>query len=85
MTERKATTLNISKALLDVSLAALAAIGCASNIMWLAGATALPTVGFAASDTPGPLPQKNKNIFHCWFHVGGLLVVLLYGKPYALA
>ncbi len=60
MTERKAATLNISKALLGVSLAALAAIGSGSGIMWLAGATALPAAGFAASDTLGPLLQKNK-------------------------
>ncbi len=50
---RKNAILNITKALLGVSLTTLAAIGSASNNIWLAGLAALPAASLAASGTVG--------------------------------
>jgi hypothetical protein len=60
MPERKAAILNISKALLGVSLTALAAIGSATGNVWLAGLTAIPVAGLSASETIRPLLEKKK-------------------------
>ncbi len=60
MPERKAAILNISKALLGVSLTALAAIGSATGNVWLAGLTAIPGASLTASDTLKPLLAKKK-------------------------
>ncbi len=63
MPERQAVILNVSKALLEVSLTALAAIGSASGITWVAGVTALPAAGLAAAGTLKPLLQKKKDVY----------------------
>jgi TIR domain-containing protein len=54
MSEKKAAILNISKALLGVSLTTLAAIGSATGNVVLAGLTALPGASLAALDQLGP-------------------------------
>lgn len=63
MPERKAAILNVSKALLGVSLTALAAIGSASGITWIAGVTALPAASLATPGTLKPLLQKKKEVY----------------------
>ena len=60
MPDKKVAVLNISKALLGVSFATLAAIGSASGSLWIAGLTAVPAAGLAASDTIGSILTKLK-------------------------
>lgn len=59
MSERKTAIINISKGLLNVSLAAIAAVGSATGNGWLAGATAIPGA-LAASGTLKPLLEKKQ-------------------------
>jgi TIR domain len=50
MAEAKTANINMSKALMNISLTTIAAIGSAAGIPWVAGATALPAA-IAASET----------------------------------
>lgn len=59
MPERKTAIINVSKGLLGVSLAALAAIGGATGNIWLAGAAAVPGA-VLTSGLLGPLLDKKK-------------------------
>lgn len=59
MTEPKTASINMSKALMNISLTTIAAIGSAAGIPWIAGATALPAA-IAASGTLRTFFGKNK-------------------------
>jgi hypothetical protein len=60
MSEEKVAVLNITKALMGVSFAVLAAIGSATGNIWIAGLTAVPAAGLTASDTIGSMLAKLK-------------------------
>lgn len=60
MAEKKVATLNITKALMGVSFATLAAIGSASGNLLFAGLAAVPAAGMTAFDTLGPVFAKQK-------------------------
>ena len=51
MTQRKSAQINLSQAWMQVSLKAIAAIGSATGLPWLAGLTALPD---ALAELRGP-------------------------------
>jgi hypothetical protein len=57
--EHKIASINISKALLNISLTTLAAIGSATSIPWLAGVTAVPGA-IAASGTLRAFLERNE-------------------------
>jgi TIR domain len=59
MAEPKTASINISKALVNISLTTIAAIGSAAGIPWIAGATALPAA-IAASGTLGIFLNRKK-------------------------
>jgi nucleoside phosphorylase len=58
--KRKSAILNITKAVMQVSLVTLAAIGSASGNIWIAGLTALPAASLSASETIGSEFRKLK-------------------------
>ncbi len=58
--ETKSAVISISKALLGVSFSAIAALGGASGISWIAAATAVPGATLNAVDSLGPVLQKFK-------------------------
>ena len=60
MVEKKIAVLNITKALMGVSLATLAAMGGASGNLLFAGLTAAPVAGMAAVETLGPVLARQK-------------------------
>jgi len=57
--EPKTASINISKALVNISLTTIAAIGSAAGIPWVAGATALPAA-IAASETLRTFLKRKK-------------------------
>ena len=59
MAEPKTASINISKALVNISLTTIAAIGSAAGIPWVAGATALPAA-IAASETLRTFLKRDK-------------------------
>jgi len=61
MAEKKVATLNITKALMGVSFATLAAIGSASGNLLFAGLSAVPIAGMTAFDSLGSVFAKQKS------------------------